>query len=100
MLSIYEQVHNASIFSLYLPIANEADATWAETFRNYTDIEFYHTLLMSNHMEQIHDTFADGIRGKVLWHNEYRSQLMYATRDTAKISGGVQVPRHHVPCGL
>ena len=24
-LSIYEQVHNASIFSLYLPIANEAD---------------------------------------------------------------------------
>ena len=28
-LSVYEQVHNASLFSLYLPIANEADVTWA-----------------------------------------------------------------------
>ena len=28
-LSVYEQVHNASLFSLYLPIANEADSKWA-----------------------------------------------------------------------
>jgi hypothetical protein len=76
-LSIYEQVHNASLFSLYLPIANEADIKWAETGRNYTDKEFYHTLLMTNHMEQDPDTFADGIRGRTLWHNEYRSQVMY-----------------------
>ena len=39
-LSIYEQVHNASIFSLYLPIANEADVKNAFLGRNYTDIEF------------------------------------------------------------
>ena len=82
-LSLYEQVHNASLFSLYLPIANEADFTWAYnpdpppgTGRNYTD-DFYHTLLMSNHMESAPDDFAEGIRGKVLWHNEYRSQKMY-----------------------
>jgi hypothetical protein len=80
-LSIYEQVHNASLFSLYLPIANEADIKWAETGRNYTDLEFYHTLLMTNHMEQDQNTFAEGIRGRTLWHNEYRSQVMYATRN-------------------
>ena len=27
-LSVYERVHNASLFSLYLPIANEADTNW------------------------------------------------------------------------
>jgi CxxC motif-containing protein (DUF1111 family) len=82
-LSVYEQVHNASLFSLYLPIANEADVTWAYnpdtppgTGRNYTN-DFYHTLLMSNHMESAPEDFAEGIRGKVLWHDEYRSQKMY-----------------------
>jgi CxxC motif-containing protein (DUF1111 family) len=76
-LSLYEQVHNASLFSLYLPIANEADTRRAFPGRNYTDIEFYHTLLMSNHMESDPAQFAEGIRGKVLWHNEYRTQKMY-----------------------
>lgn len=76
-LSIYEQVYNASIFSLYLPVANEADVKHAFHGRNYTDTEFYHTLLMSNHMEADPVVFADGIRGKVLWHNEYRTQKMY-----------------------
>lgn len=76
-LSIYEQVHNASIFSLYLPVANISDTKRAFTGRNYTDPEFYHTLLMSNHMESDPDQFAEGIRGKALWHNEYRTQKMY-----------------------
>ena len=76
-LSVYEQVYNASIFSLYLPIANEADVKNAFHGRNYTDTEFYHTLLMSNHMESDPSEFADGIRGKVLWHDEYRTQKMY-----------------------
>ena len=49
-LSIYEQVHNASLFSLYIPIANEADNR-ARANRNYNDLSFYHTLLMTNHME-------------------------------------------------
>ena len=76
-LNIYEQVHNASIFSLYLPLANFADVTRAFPGRNYTDVEFYHTLLMTNHMESDPQEFAEGIRGKVLWHNEYRTQKMY-----------------------
>lgn len=76
-LSIYEQVYNASIFSLYLPYANVADTKRAFHGRNYTDTEFYHTLLMSNHMESDPEQFAEGIRGKVLWHNEYRTQKMY-----------------------
>jgi CxxC motif-containing protein (DUF1111 family) len=76
-LSVYEQVYNASIFSLYLPIANEADVDNAFHGRNYTDTEFYHTLLMSNHMESDPAEFAEGIRGRVLWHDEYRTQKMY-----------------------
>jgi hypothetical protein len=76
-MSIYEQVHNASLFSLFLPIANVADTKRALGGRNYTDKEFYHTLLMSNHMESDPWEFADGIRGKVLWHDEYRTQKMY-----------------------
>jgi hypothetical protein len=77
-LSVYEQVYNASIFSLYLPIANEADFRNAFIPRNYTALEFYHTLLMTNHMESDPDEFAEGLRGKVLWHNEYRTQSLYA----------------------
>jgi len=76
-LNVYEQVYNASIFSLYLPIANEADRKRAFNGRNYTDAQFYHTLLMTNHMESDPAEFAEGIRGKVLWHNEYRTQGMY-----------------------
>jgi CxxC motif-containing protein (DUF1111 family) len=76
-LSIYQQVHNASIFSLYLPIANEADINRAFPGRNYNDKQFFHTLLMSNHMESDPQQFAEGIRGKVMWHNEYRTQQMY-----------------------
>jgi len=81
-LNIYEQVYNASIFSLYLPFTNLADTKNAFPGRNYTDTDFYHTLLMSNHMEADPLQFADGIRGKVLWHNEYRTQKMFqAFRD-------------------
>jgi hypothetical protein len=76
-LSIYEQVHNSSIFSLYLPITNTGDVKRAFPGRNYTDTEFFRTLLMSNHMESDPAQFAEGIRGKVLWHNEYRTQKMY-----------------------
>ena len=76
-LSIYEKVYNASIFSMYLPVANVADLKNAMQGRNYKSTEFYHTLLMSNHNESDPWQFADGIRGKVLWHNEYRMQGMY-----------------------
>jgi hypothetical protein len=76
-MTIYEQVHNASIFSLFLPVANVADVKRAMKARNYTDTAFYHTLFMSNHMESDPWQFADGIRGKVLWHNEYRMEPMY-----------------------
>jgi hypothetical protein len=88
-LNVYEQVYNASIFSLYLPIANEADVNNAYDSRNYEDTAFYHTLLMTNHMESDPWEFAEGIRGKVLWHNEYRTERMYnafATNSTDQFS--------------
>lgn len=82
--SIYEQVYNTSIFSLYLPIANEADTRRAFGPRQYTGRQFYHTLLMTNHMEADPDVFAEGIRGRTLWHNEYRMEGMY--RESIEVS--------------
>jgi CxxC motif-containing protein (DUF1111 family) len=79
-LSVYERVYNASIFSLYLPVVNPADTKRALTGRNYTDEGFYHTLLMTNHMESKPELFAEGIRGKVLWHNEYRTKDLFADK--------------------
>jgi hypothetical protein len=76
-LSVYEQVHNASLFSLYLPIANEADFKNAFLSRDYKLTEFYHTLLMTNHLESDPAEFAEGIRGRTLWHDEYRTEKMY-----------------------
>jgi CxxC motif-containing protein (DUF1111 family) len=83
-LSVYERVYNASIFSLYLPVANVADTKRALTGRNYTDEGFYHTLLMTNHMEANPEQFAEGIRGKVLWHNEYRTKDLFADKLKSK----------------
>jgi CxxC motif-containing protein (DUF1111 family) len=76
-LSIYEQVYNSSIFSVYLPIANVADSVQGLPSRNYQDKSFYHVLLMTNHMESDPQEFAEGIRGRTLWHNEYRTLAMY-----------------------
>jgi CxxC motif-containing protein (DUF1111 family) len=78
-LTVYERVYNASIFSLYLPVANIADTKRALAGRNYNDTAFYRTLLMTNHMEAKPAQFTEGIRGKVLWHNEYRTQTLFAT---------------------
>ncbi|HKT79737.1 MAG TPA: di-heme oxidoredictase family protein [Vicinamibacterales bacterium] len=77
--TIYERVQNASIFSLFLPMANVADNNPLNTYYNryYKDREWFHVLLMANHMEATPDQFADGIRGKALWHNEYRTQGTY-----------------------
>ncbi len=96
-LSVYEQVHNASLFSLYLPIANEADIKMAYRGRNYSDgdNEFYHDLLMSNHMESAPADFAEGLRGKALWHNEYRSQKMYLAFANQGLAA--QFPTYDVP---
>ena len=77
-LNIYGRFTTRASSACILPIANVADVK-ACTFhgRNYTDKEFYHTLLMTNHMESDPAQFAEGIRGKTLWHNEYRTQRMY-----------------------
>ena len=78
--------YNASIFSLYLPIANVADIKRGIYRPQLHGPEFYHTLLMSNHMESDPEQFADGIRGKTLWHNEYRTQKMYEAASQAQRS--------------
>ena len=44
--------------------------------KNYDD-NFWHAFFMSNHMNQTPGHFIRGIRGRTLWHNEYRSNLMY-----------------------
>ena len=75
-ITLHEKVYNSSIFTLYMPVTNIADQTHAMRGRNYIG-EFYETTMMSNHQDQDPDTFIDGLRGKVLWHNEYRSKMMF-----------------------
>ena len=58
-MSIYEQVHNASIFSLFLPAANIADVTRAMGGRNYSG----HGVLPHAPHEQPHGVRSRAIRG-------------------------------------
>ena len=82
-MSIYDKIYNASIYTQYLPMVNPADQTLYS--KSYTD-DFWHAFLMSNHMNQTPDHFIRGIRGRTLWHNEYRSDILYksATTDRKK----------------
>jgi hypothetical protein len=79
-ISFHDKLYNGSIYIQYLPMVNPADRTLYKTpnnlRKNYKD-DFWHALFMSNHMNQTPDHFIRGIRGRTLWHNEYRSNLMY-----------------------
>jgi len=79
-MSIHDKVYSGSIYVQYLPMVNPADRTLAwkdqDPLKNYKD-DFWHAFFMSNHMNQDPDHFIRGIRGRTLWHNEYRSNLMY-----------------------
>lgn len=74
-LPIYDQVYGSSLYTQYLPQVNEDDQT--EKTTQYAD-NFWHAYFMSNHMNQTPDHFIRGIRGRTLWHNEYRSNMMYS----------------------
>ncbi|MGV6827491.1 MAG: hypothetical protein ACWA5Q_11000 [bacterium] len=73
-LSIYDKVYNASLYTQYIPMVNIADQSLLT--KSYGD-NFWHAVFMSNHMNQDPDHFIRGIRGRTLWHNEYRSNFMY-----------------------
>jgi hypothetical protein len=79
--SIHDKVYSGSIYVQYLPMVNPADRTlmidaYPSLGKNYAD-NFWHAFFMSNHMNQDPGHFIRGIRGRTLWHNEYRSNLMY-----------------------
>jgi len=76
--SIHDKTYGSSIYTQYLPLVNPADQTLVE--RSYTE-EFWHAFFMSNHMNQTPDHFIRGIRGRTLWHNEYRSLQMYLSAE-------------------
>jgi hypothetical protein len=80
-MSVYDKMYNASIYTQYLPMVNPADMTLKTKY--YTD-DFWHAILMSNHMNQTPDHFIRGIRGRTLWHNEYRSDILYKSATTDK----------------
>jgi CxxC motif-containing protein (DUF1111 family) len=67
-------MYGASLYTQYLPLVNPADLSLLT--KGYTD-QYWHNILMSNHMNQTPDHFIRGIRGRTLWHNEFRSQLGY-----------------------
>lgn len=83
-LSVYDQMYGGSLYTQYLPMVNPADLTLKS---KYYQNEFWHAFFMSNHMNQTPDHFIRGIRGRTLWHNEYRSNLMYQAVVQNKVSG-------------
>jgi CxxC motif-containing protein (DUF1111 family) len=82
-VSIHDKVYGGSLYIQYLPMVNPADRTLyvddkdpTNTRKNYKD-DFWHAFFMSNHMNQTPDHFIRGIRGRTLWHNEFRSNKLY-----------------------
>ncbi|MFO1417863.1 MAG: di-heme oxidoredictase family protein [Methylotetracoccus sp.] len=79
--SVRDKMYSASIYTQYLPMVNPADLTLFS--KSYTN-EFWHAFFMSDHMNQTPDHFIRGIRGRTLWHNEYRANIMYLAEETRK----------------
>ncbi len=77
-MSIFDKMYGSSIYTQYLPMVNPADHTLKT--RSYGN-NFWHAFFMSNHMNQTPDHFIRGIRGRTLWHNEYRSKIMYQSAE-------------------
>lgn len=77
-MSIFDKMYGSSLYTQYLPMVNPADHTLVS--RSYGN-NFWHAFFMSNHMNQTPDHFIRGIRGRTLWHNEYRSKIMYQSAE-------------------
>lgn len=77
-MSIHDKMYTGSIYTQYLPVVNPADQTLYS--KSYTDA-FWHAFFMSNHMNQTPNHFIRGLRGRTLWHNEYRSNIMYESAE-------------------
>ncbi|MEE4296577.1 MAG: di-heme oxidoredictase family protein [Wenzhouxiangella sp.] len=89
-LSIYDQVYGAGPYTQYLPMVNpdgdiaassestplRPDGTVDGMVQPYAD-NMWHSFFMSNHMNQSPEHFIRGLRGRTLWHNEWRSNLMF-----------------------
>ncbi|MCF6225479.1 MAG: hypothetical protein L3J22_04135 [Xanthomonadales bacterium] len=84
-MSIYDKVYNSSLYTQYIPMVNPAEQVL--NTKSYDD-PFWHAFFMSNHMNQTPDHFIRGIRGRTLWHNEYRSNFMYESAVQAEVSPG------------
>ena len=78
-MSVHDKVYGSSMYTQYLPLVNPADLSLLT--KSYTDA-YWHNMVMSNHMNQTIDHFIRGIRGRTLWHNEFRSRLLWGIRET------------------
>lgn len=84
-LVTYDKIFGSSLYTQYLPMVNPDDQT--EATKEYQD-DFWHSILMSNHMNQTPDHFIRGIRGRTLWHNEHRSNLLYKIAQQPSLTNG------------
>lgn len=83
-ITTHDKIYGASRYTQFLPMANPADQT--QLSKEYQD-DFWHAFFMSNHMNQTPDHFIRGIRGRTLWHNEYRSNLLYNAEEVNFTTG-------------
>jgi len=77
-VKIFEQMYGSSLYTQYLPMVNPNDQS--PRSKGYVD-DFWHAFFMSNHMNQTPDHFIRGIRGRTLWHNEYRANMLYKAEE-------------------
>jgi CxxC motif-containing protein (DUF1111 family) len=81
-LTIREKLETSSIFTTYMPLVDAGSRFQADN-RPY-NTEFWHTLYLTNHRIMDVNQFTSGIRGKVLFHDEYRSRNIYVPHDQNK----------------
>lgn len=83
-LSLYDQIYGASIYTQYLPMVYpDGD----KKLLQYYDNNLWHSYFMSNHMNQSPEHFIRGLSGRILWHNEFRSNLMYISHISGDSNG-------------
>jgi len=98
-LSLYDQLYGASLYTQYLPMLYPDPLLYPNGEKRLVqgyDNNFWHAFFMSNHSNQSPDHFIRGLRGRTLWHNEFRSYLMYDSHIKRVTAGTVfEEPLRH-----
>ncbi|MCC5792146.1 MAG: hypothetical protein JJT82_05995 [Legionellaceae bacterium] len=91
-VSLRDRIERASIFTTYMPLVNAGDFQ-SPSNRPYNK-DYWHTLYLTNHRIMDVLTFISGVRGKILFHNEYRSKKLFPPE------GDIAAPPENFPASV